>query len=342
MAFMRTKSWALGLLAAGIVGASAQAETVLRFNNFLPRSTFIFSQLVEPWAKRVEEATHGEVKVEFTTTSLGAPPAQFDLVADGVADMAFSIAGYTPDRIKLTQVAELPFVGDSSEAISVALWRTYEKYFVAADEFKGVKLLGLFTSVPSHLYTVKGPIRTVADLSGLKLRVAGPVPGKIAEGLGAVPVGAPGVKAYEMLQSGVIDGTFFSHDGITDLHMEPLIKHVTLFPKGLFNTVFYIVINPDSWNRLTPEQQQQIMSVSGEAMARDMGRVYDAYAGQALDKIKAAGVEVSEASPELMSAVETMAVPLREQWVSVADGLGVDGKAAMQMLADEIAGYKPQ
>ena len=100
------------------------------------------------------------MKIEFTTTSLGAPPAQFDLVADGVADMAFSIAGYTPDRIKLTQVAELPFVGDSSEAISVALWRTYEKYFVPADEFKGVKLLGLFTSVPSNLYTVKGPIRT--------------------------------------------------------------------------------------------------------------------------------------------------------------------------------------
>ncbi|MBI1218619.1 MAG: ABC transporter substrate-binding protein [Rhodobacteraceae bacterium] len=342
MTFNRTKNWALGALTASMLATSAQAETTLRFNNFLPRTSFLFLQLLEPWAKRVEDATKGQVKIEFTTTSLGAPPAQFDLVSNGVADMALSIAGYTPDRIKLTQVAELPFVGDSAEAISVALWGTYQKYFVKADEFKGVKLLGLFTSVPSNLYTVKGPIRTVADLQGMKLRVAGPIPGKIAEGLGAVPVGAPGTKAYEMLQSGVIDGTFFSHDGITDMHMETLIKHVTVFPKGLFNTVFYIAINPDAWNRLTAEEQQEIMSVSGEAMARDMGRVYDNYASQALDKIKASGAEVSQASPELMDAVEKIAAPLQEQWVQTANAMGVDGAAALKMMRDEVDSYKPQ
>ena len=144
-----------------------------------------------------------------------------------------------------------------------------------------------------------------------------------------------------MLSAGVIDGTFFSHDGITDLKMEPLIKYTTIFPKGLFNTVFYIVINPDAWARLTPEQQQQVMSVSGEAMARDMGHIYDAYAGKALDQIKSAGVEVDQASPELMDAVEKVAVPLRADWIKTANGEGVDGAAAMKMLQDEIAAYKP-
>ena len=63
----------------------AAAETVLRFNNFLPRTSFLFYGVLEPWAAAIGTATDGRVKVEFTATSLGAPPAQFDLVRDGIA-----------------------------------------------------------------------------------------------------------------------------------------------------------------------------------------------------------------------------------------------------------------
>lgn len=337
MTLIPTRAFWLAALAATAITAPASAETTLRFNNFLPPTSFLFNDLLKPWAEEVSEATGGEVKIEFTTTTLGAPPTQLDMVSDGIADMAFSIAAWTGDRLKLTQLAELPFVGDSSEAISVSLWNTYEAHFAQANEFRGVKLLGFVTSVPSHLYTADGPITTVGDLSGLKLRVSGPVPGQIAEHLGAVPVGAPGSKAYEMMSSGVIDGTFFSHDGITDMNMEPLIKHVTLFPKGLFNTVFYIIVNEDAWNGLSPEVQDQIMSVSGEAMAHEMGAKYDAYAAQALDRIEAAGSTVTEASPELMQAVRDIAGPLEAAWIEVANGAGTDAQTALDDFKAGIA-----
>lgn len=325
---------------ATLTTVSAKAETVLRFNNFLPRTTFIFSGTLEPWAKRVEKATNSRVKVEFTASSLGAPPAQFDLVQNGVADVAFSIAGYTPDRIMLTQAAELPFTGDSSEAISVALWRVHQKHFAEAKEFKGVKLIGLYTSVPSHLYMLKGPIEKLDDLRGLKLRVAGPVPGAIAEGLGAVPVGAPGVKAVEMLNAGIIDGTFFSHDGIIDLGLEDDIKYVTTFPKGLFNTVFYIVMNEDAWNKLPKKDQEAIESVSGEAFAKTTGEAYDAFAEKALQMMKDAGVTVTPASEELIAKVQEIAVPLRENWAAAAkDKRNIDGEAALKMLEKEVSSY---
>jgi len=327
-------------LAAVLSANGAIAQTVLRFNNFVPRTSFIFSGILAPWAERVERATDGRVKIEFTTKSLGAPPAQFDLVQNGVADLALSVAGYTPDRIKLTQAAELPFTGDSSEAISVALWRVHEKYFAAANEFKGVKLLGMFTSVPSHIYTLKGPIKTLDDLKGLKLRVAGPVPLAVAKGLGATPVGAPGSKAMEMLNAGIIDGTLFSHDGVVDFGLEHTIRHVTTVPKGLFNTVFYIAINPASWDRLSKEDQKAILSVSGEALARDIGKVYDQFAQKALQMMKDAGVTVTPASPDIIAKVEKIAGPLRENWIAAAkEARNVDGKAALQMLEEEIAKY---
>lgn len=331
------KSLLLSATAAACLAANAAGATTLRFNNFLPRTSFLFTELLEPWAARVAEATGGSVEVEFTTSSLGAPPAQLDLVSDGIADLAFGIAGYTPDRLTLTAIAELPGIGNSSAAISQALWDTYTEQFAAADEFRGVHLIGFVTSAPSHLYTINGPITGLSDIEGLKLRVSGPVAGQIAEHFGAVPVGAPGARAYELLSGGVVDGTFFSHDGITDANVEGLIHHVTLFPGGLFNTVFFIVMNQDAWEALTDEERAAIDSVSGAAMAAEMGRAYDAYADQALDIIRTAGAEVIEASPELTQALDEVRGTLRQRWLDTAAARGIDGPAVLEAFEARIA-----
>ena len=316
----------------------AAAETVLRFNNFLPRTSFLFYGVLEPWAEAIGTATEGRVKVEFTATSLGAPPAQFDLVRDGIADMALSIAGYTPDRLKLVQIAEMPFTGTGSEGTSVALWRVYEKYFAAADEFKGVKLMGMLSSLPSHLYTLKGPITSLADVKGLKVRVSGPVPGAVAEAIGAVPVGAPGVKVPEMLNSGVIDGTFFSHDGVVDTQTQDTIRYVTEFPKSLFNATFYVMINPASWDKLSPEDQAAIWAVSGEAFGKTGGAAFDEFAAKALQVLKDAGETITPAAPELVAAVDAVGQKLRADWIAgAAKERGVDGQAALDMLNAELA-----
>jgi TRAP-type C4-dicarboxylate transport system substrate-binding protein len=319
----------------------ARAETLLRFNNFVPRTTFLFQGVMEPWAKSVEEVTGGRVKIEFTASGIGSPPAQFDLVQSGAIDLALGLTAYTPDRIKLTQLAELPLVSGSSETTSVALSRVYDKYLAAGGEFKGVKLLGFVVPVPGHIFTVSGPQKSLADFKGLKLRVAGPVPGAIAEALGAVPVAAPGPKSAELLNSRVIDGSFFDSDGLFNVGIQNVVKYGTIFPDGLFSVVFYVAMNETAWNGLSEQDRAAIESVSGEAFSVTTGKAYDERAQKALRDLEELGLVATPASDEMIAKVSEVGARLETAWIETAKSdRNVDGEAAMRMFKEEIASYR--
>jgi TRAP-type C4-dicarboxylate transport system substrate-binding protein len=93
-------------------------------------------------------------------------------VRDGLADVSFTVDGYTPGRFVFTQVAEFPFLGDSSTATSVAYQRIYDRYFAPLGEHRGVKVLAVFVHGPGSPNT-RRPIRQLSDMHELKFRLAG-------------------------------------------------------------------------------------------------------------------------------------------------------------------------
>ena len=136
----------IGLSAASMLMISvASAKTTLRLSNWIPPKHPIAADMIFPWAKKVEKASNGRIKVNILKKALGKPPAAFDLAKDGIADISWGVHGYTPGRFAVTQLVELPFLGDDAEALSVAYWRVHQKYLAAANEHSGVKLLGLMT-----------------------------------------------------------------------------------------------------------------------------------------------------------------------------------------------------
>src|SRR5687767_2922606 len=101
----------LAVLAAALGQAPAHGQDmVLRFNRWVPPTHHTMTRIMEPWARQVGEVTQGRVKIEFTPASLGAPPRQFDLAVEGIADVTFGNEDYTPARFVLTAVAQLPFL----------------------------------------------------------------------------------------------------------------------------------------------------------------------------------------------------------------------------------------
>lgn len=130
-------------------GVPASAETTLRVSNWLPPSHPIVRDILTPWGEQVKAATDGRVTVEIMTSPIGKPPAQFDLIRSGAADVGYGVHGYTPGRFKLTPIVEGPFLSDSAEALSVGYWRVQEAMLDAADEHNGVKLLTVFTHGPA-------------------------------------------------------------------------------------------------------------------------------------------------------------------------------------------------
>ena len=77
--------------------------------------------------KMMEEATEGRVTAKIKY-KLGSPPAQFDLIQDGVADITWIFHGYNPGRYVATKVVELPGYAGSAKAASIAYWKAHQKF----------------------------------------------------------------------------------------------------------------------------------------------------------------------------------------------------------------------
>ena len=126
------------LIATAIIGVSsistAAAETVLRLSNWVPPSHTVTLDILTPWMEDVARVTEGRVTIDALKSPLGKPPAHFDIARDGLADIAIGVHGYTPGRFILSQIAELPFLSDSSEVLSVAYWRVHQDYLAKAGE----------------------------------------------------------------------------------------------------------------------------------------------------------------------------------------------------------------
>ena len=326
---------AAAALVAAFASGVASAQTVLTMSSWVPPTHSLTKDLAA-WGQAVEKATEGRVKFQMLPKHPSAAPGTFDAVRDGLVDVSFVTASYTPARHPLPLLAELPGAGATAEINSVAFSRIHWKYFQTVNEYKGVKLLGVFTHGPGQMFTVNKPVRAVADLSGLKIRTGGGVAEQAAKALGASPLVKPAPESYEILSSGVADGTFFPLESIRSFNLDKVVKYATLFPGGFYSSSFGFFMNEDKWNKLSKQDQDAITSVSGEALARLAGRSWDAADRGGMEGLKAANVTIIEASPEFIADVRKRTDSLVQDWIKSANAKGVDGAKAYAEFHEEL------
>jgi len=288
------------------------------------------------WAAAVEKATNGRVKLQMLPKAPMAAAGTFDGVRDGLVDVSYVTASYTPARHPLPLLAELPGSGGSAEVNSVAYSRIHWKYLQQANEYKGVKLLGVFTHGPGQMFSVKKPVTSVADLAGMKVRSGGGISEASAKALGASPLVKPAPESYELLSSGVADATFFPSESIKSFNLDKVVKHATYFPGGFYSSSFGFFMNEDKWNKLSKQDQDAINSVSGEALARLAGKAWDAADKVGIDALKAAGVAMVDANPAFVADVRKRTEPLISDWVKAANAKGIDGAKVFAEFHEEL------
>jgi TRAP-type C4-dicarboxylate transport system substrate-binding protein len=325
------------LLAGALAWAPAQAETTLTMSSWLPPSHIITKDMMMGWAREVEKATQGRVKVKLLPKPAASPPGTFDAIRDGLVDVSLSVHGYTPGgRFPMTKMAEFPFLGDSAEAISVAYWRTYTKHMAKLGENKDIVLLGLMTHGPGQIYMTKQAIAKLSDISNQKIRVGGGLVVDITKAIGAVPLLKPASQSYELMKSGIADGIFFPKDSVPAFKLTPLVNHMTVIPGGLYNVSFFMGMNKAKFNSLPKTDQDAIMKVSGENFARMSGKVWDAADDDGLKAMQKEGIIIRNASPELVAEIKAKTDTLEQAWYAEAKAKGVDGAAVMAEFRAEI------
>jgi len=322
----------LGVLSVG--GASAQ--TTLTMSSWVGPSHPLTRDVLGGWAAAVEKATNGRVKLQMLPKAPMAAAGTFDGVRDGLVDVSYVTASYTPARHPLPLLAELPGSGGSAEVNSVAYNRIHWKYLQQANEYKGVKLLGVFTHGPGQMFSVKKPVTSVADLSGMKVRSGGGISEASAKALGASPLVKPAPESYELLSSGVADATFFPSESIKSFNLDKVVKHATYFPGGFYSSSFGFFMNEDKWNKLSKQDQDAITSVSGEALARLAGKAWDAADKVGIEALKAAGVVMVDANPAFVADVRKRTEPLINDWIKAANAKGIDGAKVYAEFHEEL------
>jgi len=315
---------------------SVSAQTTLTMSSWVGPSHPLTRDVLGGWAAAVEKATNGRVKMQMLPKAPMAAAGTFDGVRDGLVDVSYVTASYTPARHPLPLLAELPGSGGSAEVNSVAYSRIHWKYLQQANEYKGVKLLGVFTHGPGQMFSVKKPVTSVADLAGMKVRSGGGISEASAKALGASPLVKPAPESYELLSSGVADATFFPSESIRSFNLDKVVKHATYFPGGFYSSSFGFFMNEDKWNKLSKQDQDAITSVSGEALARLAGKAWDAADKVGIEALKAAGVAMVDANPAFVADVRKRTEPLINDWVKAANAKGIDGAKVYAEFHEEL------
>lgn len=321
------------LAAILLVGSPGRAATVLKYSNWLPVGNVMREKVVEPWIAEVEKVTNGSVKIATLPKVIGSVPAQFDVARDDQADITIFANGYTPGRFDVMEVAELPFMCDNAEVYAGVVNNFYRTHLAQYGEYKGVHPLSVFVVGTGQIFNNKHQIHALGDIIGLKLRSPQPGVTQSLNLLGAVPVSKPASELYELLASGVIDGTLLVPESVGSFKLIDSLPYATVVPGALYNSILTLGINEDKWSALSKENQDAITRISGDVFARAVGRAYldgDEITWEAMRK---RGKSIETASPDLVAEIKRVLKPVETVWIAKAGKRGVGDP---QRLIDDL------
>jgi TRAP-type C4-dicarboxylate transport system substrate-binding protein len=318
----------LALAALWLAATAAQAQEVtLKVHHFLPASSLANTMFIVPWCDKVAKESGNRIKCQiYPSMQLGGtPPQLYDQVRDGVADVIWTVPGYTAGRFPLVEVFELPFMMKNPEGTSKALWDYVEKYATA--EFGDVKLLATHVHGPGVFHMVDKPIKTMADLKGMKIRAPTRQTNRFLAVLGATPVSMPVPQVGEALSKGVIDGAAIPYEVVPSVKVQELTKfHSETDPSlpAFHTATFIFAMNKARYDSLPPDLKKVIDNNSGQKLSALIGKTFVAADAIGRKTIPAGSINVipKKELEEWMKLGE----PLAEAWMSNVTSKGADGK----------------
>lgn len=326
--------------AFGVLGlGSAEAQTALRIDTWLSPVHQQNAVVMSHWAKAVEEATQGRVKITLSYPPNVNPATFFDRLTDGISDVAWGFHGYNPGRFVLTQIVELPGLDANCIEASVAYQRIHDKYLAPADEHRGMKLLAVFSHGAGVLHT-RQPVTTIEQFKGLKIRTGGGVSGDVSNALGVVQVPAPANKVYEIISQGVADGSYMPMESKAGFKLKEVAPYSLILPGGYYYGSFWIGMNEAKFNKLSKAEQEGINKVSGEAQAWVAGRAWEAADQNGINEAKAAGNTLTTAAGDFAKQLTERLKRIETDWIEKASKKGINARAALDELRAEVQKLK--
>jgi TRAP-type C4-dicarboxylate transport system substrate-binding protein len=315
---------ALAMVAGGVVGP-AHSKVQILFNEFAPPRFITNTHMINPQLKKIEKATNGRVTFKIPAKNLAPPPRQYDATVSGVMDGAYIFNAFLAKKMPHLIVSMLPLISDGGESRAVALWRTYKKYFEKENIYKGVKLISYMSTPGGHMFSMKGPITSVAAAKKLKFWSLPAMVARNMKSMGLTVVPGPAVRAYPIVSRGTVDAMvgmdFYANVGFK---LNQFIKSGTLIPGGIFGGTFSMFINKKKWDTISKGDQKIFMAHMGERFAH-RSKIWDdadAKARAEFSKTK----KIYTPNAKFMAAMKKAWLPTHAAWVKLANSKGLKGQ----------------
>lgn len=327
------KTFALTAIAAlSLAGAADAADVTLRVHHFLSADAPMHTEVLVPWEAAVEEQSGGRIDVQlFPSMQLGGkPPQLFDQARDGIVDISWTLLGYTPGRFPIAEVFELPFMSGTAVQTTTALQEFQAKYL--ADEMGQVKPLLLHAPAGYKFHMRTGPITSLEDLRGKKIRAPSRAMTDALNALGATAVGMPVPEVAQALTTGVIDGAQIPWEVVGSLRIEEITDaHTEIGSEngGMSTAVMALVMNQAKYDSLPDDLKKVIDDNSGATLATLAGEAFDRVEAEERQKFLDAGAQINVIPADQLKPWRTAVQPVVDAWVQSMTDKGLDGQAML-------------
>lgn len=321
------KSVLVATAAVLVLAGNSAGAAELKLGHFMSPGHIMHQELMAPWAAEIARLTGNQLTVRiFPASQLGGkPPTQYKLAVDGIADIAFGLPGFTSSQFPRTTLVELPGFASTGVDATKKIWDVFDR--VLAGEYRGVKVLALWTNDTAAYMSKSKPIRRFEDLKGLRVRVPSTLQGKLVEHFGGQVVNMPPTEIYNALDRGVIDVIMIPMSAVVDFKFFEIAKYYTV-GAPVSRSPFFLVMNQKKYESLPPDQKAAIDNTTGRSLSLRAAASYDKRGEDAIAQVrKIAGVEIIQLSADEIRRWQANIQRFVEAQLSADEKKGIPARA---------------
>jgi len=313
---------------------SPEEPIKLTLSYYMGTKAWLHTGVFEPWKQQVEEATDGRVIIElFPGGALGKAQDHYDMVANGIADIGWSLESYTPGRFPLSSISELPYMFNSVTDAGRAKMMLFDEFPEYQAEYKDTHMLALSATSWMELGMRDKLVKVPSDLNGTTLRVSGDVQGSYVGLAGGSEVGIPMAEVYSSVETGVVDGLITDAGiflGFKLCEVAPYTTIINGFAGGMFT-----VMNQDTWDSLPPDIQDIFNNEVGGIHLTDLhSSAKEAHIAAGLKYMEANSKEYYIPTEAELNEWKALSTPVYEEWIKTMEDQGLPGQAVFDRAVE--------
>lgn len=294
------------MILACVAASVSVAQTSFNASNWMPPTNPLARVGYVEWAKALEKATNGELKpMIFTGTSLLPSNAHLSGLQDGIVQVSYHTGTYTPSDLPEDMVVSTLGIGMSDMIVAgfaVSDFYLNDPQMRARFDKLGIVFTGAQSTSQYNLMCTKA-IASVADMSGIKVRMPSATHAEWARSVGAVPVAVPSSEMFTGLERGQLDCAANAANDLKSRSLWDVAKHITLLPLGPYTAGWMWAFNKDFWQQISEENRRIILDTNAKYLVGSF-LAYESDSRSALAEAPAHGVTVIEPNQDLLASVE--------------------------------------